>query len=150
MKIIENTSDRLIIEDRPVFLWVVLFGIGFAALASLLAGRVEGTFETIVVMALGIGVIWVGWRYEPYQVYEFDRSSGMFTHRLTRVTGSETFERSLSEINRATDEGHWDEGTRSHRVTLITKDGPYPLESGFTGIDRKKVIEAINQWLGVA
>lgn len=148
MKVTEETEDRLLIEDRPLFLWVMLFGLGFVSLISALTGRVDGLMETVLVASLGAGMLWVGWRFEPYQAFEFNRDTGIFTHKMQRLTGSETWTRPIAEIRRATDEGNWDDGTRSHRVTLLTENGAYPLESGFTSLDRRATIDAINRWLG--
>lgn len=150
MRITEDTQNRLLIEDRPWFLWAMFFGLGSAALIAALTGQFEGTFQTLLVAFLGALMIWVGWRYEPYQCFEFDRDTGTFTHRLRRITGSETWTRPIAEIKRATDEGNWDDGARNQRVTLLTTTGSYPLESGFTGLDRSATIDAINRWLGVS
>ncbi len=147
MKIVSSDVERLVIESRPWFLWLILFGLGAMAVVSALTGRVDGTFETVLVFLLGLGALWVGWRFEPFQRFEFDRATDTFTHTLTRLNGSEVWTRPLSGIERAAEEGSWSDGARSQRVTLLTKDGRYPLESGFTGFARQPLIDAINQWL---
>ena len=148
MKVLENTHERLLIESRPVFLWVMLYGLGSIAILSAVTGRVDGWASTGIVLLFGCCMIWVGWRFEPLQRFEFDRPSGVFTHKLTRLTGTETWTRPLAEIRSAADQGHWNDGSRMERVVLLTNGNPYPLESGFTGQDRSAIVGAINSWLG--
>ncbi|MEM0947921.1 MAG: hypothetical protein AAGK37_10975 [Pseudomonadota bacterium] len=147
MKVVEATDDRLTIEDRPWFLWLFLPPMGLGAVATALAGRYSSYGETALVLTLGLGVLWVAWYYAPFQRFVFDRASGRFTHRVGRLTGSLNFERDLSSIERAVSGPYWVDGSRLERVVLKVSDGHYPLESGFTGLSRAKVTEAINDWL---
>jgi hypothetical protein len=123
--------------------------MGATTLFSAVAGQVDGAVKTVFVGALGLGILWVGWKFTPLQRFVFDRPSETFTHHVHRLNGAESWERPLSEIRRAADEGHWNEGARLQRVTLLTTDGRHPLESGFSGTSRTRVIHAINEWLGV-
>ena len=148
MKVTETTPERLVIEDRPWLLWVMLYGMGGGALFAALTGQADGWGVTLLVAALGLGAIWVAWHFLPFQRFTFDRPSATFTHEIRRLTGRQSWSRPLSEIRRATDEGSWSDGNRLERVTLLTKDGPYPMEAGFTGTPRAPVIRAINDWLG--
>ena len=149
MKVIETTPDSLVIEDTPWFLWVFMIGMGLVTLANALTGRVDGWGATLLVGTLGAGLLWVAWRFLPFQRFTFDRASGVFTHQVRLLTGSQTWQRPLSDIRRAADEGHWSDGARLERVTLLTAEGRYPLESGFSGTSRSTVIRAINDWIGV-
>ncbi len=145
MRTSTNTPDRLIIEDRPWFLWAALYGMGAAAVWGALTGRVEGAFETLLVLALGLGMLWMAWRLAPYQQFTFDRTSGTFTHSIRRLgRPAETWERPLADIEKAVTQSL--EG--SERVALSTPDGPHPLEAGFTGMGRKALTATINDWLG--
>ena len=147
MKVAETTPDRLVIEDRPWFLWIILPILGAPALFAALTGQVDGWGATILVAALGFGTFWVLWHFAPFQRFTFDRSAGTFTHEVYRLRKYRVWERPLSDIRRAADEGHWSDGSRLERVTLLTTDGRHPLESGFSSQKRKPVIEAINAWL---
>ncbi len=149
MKITRTSPDRLIIEDRPWFLWLLLPGLGAPSLFAALTGQVDGWGATLLVAALGIGALWVAWHYAPFQRFTFDRSTGTLTHQVTRLNGTKSWERPLTDIRRAADEGHYSDGSRMQRVTLLTTDGRYPLESGFTSSSRAPVIAAINDWLDV-
>lgn len=150
MKVTATSDDRLVLEDRPLFLWVMLYGMGGGALIAAATGQVQGLGVTLLVAGLGLSMLWVAWRLLPFQRFVFDRPKATFTHQIRRTTGGEVWERPLSEIRRAADEGNWSEGTRMERVTLLTTDGRYPLESGFSGTPRTDVIRAINDWLGVS
>ena len=144
MKVVLNTDDLLVIEDKPWFLWITLAVFGVTALAAVLTGRVEGLAERILVAGLGIGCLWVLWKFQPYQRFTFDRVKGSFTHELRRVTGRETWTRPLAGI----------EGTRDIRggdgtetLTLRTSEGAYPMESGATALSRRDLKYAIDEWL---
>lgn len=148
MKVTLTTPDRLVIEDRPWFLWISLYGLSATFFFAALTGRTGGAVITLVVLLLGAGALAVGWHFAPFQRFTFDRPSNTFTHAIRRPSGAQIWERPLSEIRRAADEGHWSDGSRMERVTLLTEDGPHPLESGFSGQSRAHVIKAINDWLG--
>ena len=147
MKIVEQTQARLVIEDRPWFLWIILPCLGIPAIVSALTGNVDGWAGTIIVASIGIGALWVAWHFAPFQRFIFDRDTATFVHKVARLNGSQTWEKPLKDIRRAADEGHWSDGARLERVTLLTQDGRYPLESGYTGFSRKAVIDSINNWL---
>lgn len=148
MKVVSNSPDRLVIENRPWFLWAVFFGLGGTALFSAVTGQVGDWGTTFLVATMGTGAIWAGWRFEPFQRFVFDRQAGTFVHEVHRLTGSRTWQRPLADIRRAADEGHWSDGARLERITLLTNDGRHPLESGYGSTRRKPVIDAINEWLG--
>lgn len=150
MKVTEDSVDRLVVEDRPWFLWITLPILGGPALFASLTGQVDGWPTTLLVFALGLGTLWVLWRFAPFQRFIFDRRANTFTHDVYRITGHRRWERPLSDIRRAADEGHWSDGARLERVTLLTIDGRHPLESGYSGASRKRVIGAINAWLNVS
>ena len=149
MRIAKNTPDKLVIEDRPWFLWITLGVIGCGALLATFTSQFSSKVERILVTCLGAGTLWIAWHYAPFQRMTLNRETGTFAHEVRRLTGSRTWEKPLTEIDRATDEGQWSDGARLERVTLITKGGPYPLQSGFSGRSARPVVEAINTWLGV-
>lgn len=147
MKIVEHTGDRLTIEDRPWFLWLFLPPMALGAILTALTGQYDSWGETLLVLALGLGMSWVVWKFMPFQRFVFDRPSGAFTHRVHRVTGSQSWTLDLSEIELAISGPYWIDGSRLERVVLKTNSGRYPLESGFTGLSRTKIVNAINGWL---
>lgn len=148
MKLVSQSPERLVIEDRPWLVWLLLYGMGAGAVISALTGRTDGLGETLLVLALGLGMLWVTWKFLPLQRFTFDRPGNSFTHEVVRLTGRQSWTRPLSEFQRAARQSDGD-ATPSHRVALITEHGQYPLEAGFTGLDRRKITDAINAWLGV-
>ena len=147
MKIVQTTPRRLVIEDRPWFLWLLLPVLALPSLYASLTGQIDGVWTTLLVGGLGAGMLWIVHHFAPFQRLTFDRDTGLFTHDLYRITGRARFERPLAEIKCAADEGHYSDGTRLSRVTLLTTDGRHPLESGFSSRNPKPVIQVINAWL---
>ncbi|MGI9393214.1 MAG: hypothetical protein ACR2OY_01070 [Boseongicola sp.] len=148
MRITHDTPDRLIIEDRPWFVAGMIWFLGLAAISAVLTGQMDGIGEGILVLSLGIGALAIAWHFLPFQRFEFDRKNNTFTRKIARVTGSKHEVRLLGSIRQAASQGEWsDSGTRMERVALLTDDGPYPLEFGFSGSSRSDVIKTINDWL---
>lgn len=147
MKVAASSPERLVVEDRPWFLWITLPFLGAPALFAALTGQVDGWLETLLVFTVGVGIFWILWYFAPFQRFTFDRASNTFIHDVHRITGHKRWERPLSDIRRAADEGHWSDGSRLERITLLTNDGRHPLESGYSSGSRKDVVTAINKWL---
>lgn len=147
MKIVEHTPDRLLIEDRPWFLWILIPVLALPALFASLTGQLSSLGETVLVGALGIGMFWFLHHFAPFQRFTFDRATGRFTHTIQRINGRKSWIVPLSDIERAAEQAHWSDGARLERVALITKDGRHPLESGYSSRRAKPTIDAINAWL---
>lgn len=147
MRIIRSSPDTLVIEDKPFFLWIGTFGLGGMAVIGALLGEIGSIWERLFVFFLGTGAIWVGWIFAPYQIFVFDRGSGLLTHSVQRFTRAVAYTVPIEDIKGVIDEGYWSEGSRLERITLLTRSGPYPMESGFTGLSRKKTIDEIDAWL---
>jgi hypothetical protein len=151
MRVIHQTPEMLVIEDRPWFIAGVIWLMGLAAIYAAVAGQLRSTGETILVLALGIGTSAIAWYFLPFQRFVFDRVNGTLARKIARVTGSKHETRSLNTIRQAASQGEWSaEGSRMERVALLTDDGPYPLEFGFSGTSRTDVIKAINVWLDMS
>lgn len=147
MQVVEETEEKLVIEDRPWFLAGVVWLLGLAALSAAILGQLRGPGETLLVLVLGAGTTAIAWYFMPFQRFEFDRASGTLTRTIARVTGSKKEVRPLSTICQAASQGNLNDGARLERVALLTDDEPYPLEFGFSGTSRTEVIKAINAWL---
>ncbi len=148
MRTVYESAEHLVIEDRPWLYAVLLWIMGIAALWNALTGQLHGAFETLLVLALGTGTIWIAWGFFPYQRFIFDRARNTFTRRIARVNGAATSTLPITQIERAATQSDWSEGTRLERVVLLTRDGPYPLEFGFGSTPRRDVVATINGWLG--
>ena len=147
MKIVEITPSRLVIEDRPWFLWILIPVLAGPALFAALTGQVDGTWQTLLVGATGVTFFWVMHHFAPFQRFIFDRDAALFTHAIRRINGGRSWTLPLGDIRRAADQGSWSDGTRLERVILLTKNGRHPLESGYSSRRAKPMIDAINSWL---
>ena len=125
------------------FIWLM----GLAALLAAVTGQTDGLAKSLFVFVLGLGTIAAAWHFFPFQRYTFDGDAGAFSRRIARVTGATVDTLPLHEIERATLQSNWSDGTRMQRVALLTKTGPLPLEYGFVSSERKPVVEEINDWL---
>lgn len=157
MKVIEDTPDRLVLEDRPWLLGSVLI-IGiliFLALAM-------GTYDVTIWLGIGFGlaalllaVCFVA--FVRRVLVLFDRSAGALVIRtrslmgqgektlpLSDVTGAEV------ETSRSTSTNN-DGGTSistTHRPVLATRSGAVPLTQVFSsGNGAERIAFAINAWL---
>ena len=149
MRVVHDTEDKLVIEDRPWFLAGFVWFMGLAAISVVLTGQTRGPGEVILLLALGIGVAMIAWHFMPFQRFEFDRPGGTFTRTIARVTGKKLEKRALATIRQAASQGSRSDGARMERVALLTDDGPYPLEFGYSGSSRTHIIGAINDWLEI-
>ena len=147
MRIVRTTPDVLVIEDRPWFLWITLPVLGAPTVVAAFTGQVDGFWTTLLVGAIGLGVFWFMHHFAPFQRFTFERETATFIHDVYRVTGHKRWTVPLGDIERAAEQAQWSDGTRLERVALITKDGKYPLESGFSNRRAQPTIDAINAWL---
>jgi hypothetical protein len=147
MRTVYESPDHLVIEDRP-WLWaVILWLMGIAALWNVLTGQLAGALESLLVLALGTGTIWIAWGFFPYQRFTFDRTTNTFTRRIARVNGAADLTLPITRIRCAATQADWSDGARLERLVLLTAGGPYPLEYGFGSVPRELVADTINDWL---
>jgi hypothetical protein len=147
MRTVLNTPDHLVIEDRPWFIAGTLWAAGLVAGFAASTGQMQTEGETLLLGALGLAIIAVTWRFVPYQRLTFDRATGKFTRRIARVTGVTTDTLYLRDIRRAAAQSDWGEAGRLERLVLLTRDSTVPLEFGFVGVPRARLIDTINSWL---
>ncbi len=149
MKIIENTSRRLVIEHKP---WILagitgLMGL-FAIFGGVIGDGTGGIAERLLIVALGLAALWVAWHFFCFLRITFDREAGHVDHRSIRPFGSCRKHIDLGRVEKAQVEANWsDDGGRLTRLTLETVDGPVPLEYGYGPADRRKLESAVNKWL---
>ena len=147
MKIVEDTDDRLVIEDRPVLLAGATWTMSAAALLAVMLGGLGSVGEMLLVTALGFGGCTLAWWAFPFQRITFSRSAGHVSRRIARVTGATTINLPLAEIRSAAAQGNWSDGTRMERLVFLTDRGPVPLEYGFGSAPRDDIVRRINDWL---
>ncbi|MXQ09116.1 hypothetical protein GQ651_14810 [Alphaproteobacteria bacterium GH1-50] len=147
MRIIEETPDRLVLEDRPWVLWLTLVPVGATTLLAVLTGEVQGRFLPILVGLIGLGAFWVLHRYAPLQRFDFDRTLGRFTHSVRRLTGAQDWVIDLDRLEQAAEQALWHGDQRLTRIALVTEDGPHPLEAAYSGRNNGELIATITAWL---
>lgn len=147
MRITSSSPERLEIVDHPWFLWFVLTVISLPMIYAAVTAWSDGFLLRLFVGGLGFGALWLMHHFAPIQRFTFDRTSGLLTHEVQRVTGSRYWESQIADIERAVSEGQGGNDDGLQRVTLLTKTGRYPMESGYTARPSDPIVEAINAWL---
>lgn len=154
MKVLTDTPDLLIVEDRPVLIAVLLIvftlifvGVG---LALLMAGEWFGLLFALGGGGAGFVAFWGFVRrvqvvfHRPERYVEFRRRN-MFNDSSVR--------HGLEEIERAeVEETYTSEGSHAYRVVLVVPQGQsagrHPITVAYSsGTAHLRVAEAINSWL---
>lgn len=152
MRVITNSPDLLIVEERPwligVFMITGTLAFAGSGLAILLQGQLAG------LLFLGGSAIWMLFFFvfvRRVQVV-FNGSKGWLEIRRRSLLGYSKVRHELSEIDRAIYQVSSGDGSDTYRITLIVprgqSAGKHPLTeyySGFAGT--KQVVQVINSWL---
>lgn len=159
MKVLEQSPDRLVIEENPVLLGCILAiailipaAIGLTMLAS---GSLQGLWMLGVAAFLGI----------PFVVFLrrvrviLDRSAGTVIIRTASLLGQSEQQLDIADIrkvevetsvNRSASSNGRRSTSYTHRVVLHLPDRVVPLTEVFSGGDgAEKAAEAIRAWLGL-
>ncbi len=149
MKIVERTSDRLVIRHTPWFVGGFMWLMGGAALYAAVFGAddLDDPLERLLVAALGAGVSAIAWWFAPLIEVAFDRRAGAVAFTETRILRRDVRRFPLSREIRVAQQAEHDEGARLTRLALRTPGGVVPLERGFGSADRNAVEAEINRWL---
>ena len=147
MRVVENTSSRLTLEDRPRFLAGFLWFMGLLCLFTAITGKTEGLGEAIIVPALGVMTCGIAHYFFPFQRITFDRTNARMTRVLARLTGRKVTSYPLHGIRRAKLQAQWSESSRLERLALEVDTTTLPLEFGYSSASRADLVELINTWL---
>lgn len=158
MRIVQDTPNLLVIEDRPVVLGTVL-----GAMVVMLLGLAFLTFAAEPWLALGgsLGAALLGVAFAAFvrRVFvAFDRAAGSVVIRSASIFGQTEEQLPLSEIIEAMVDttasldspGSKNRNTQTHRPVLRLKGGRLnqPLTKVFSGgKGAAKIVDAINRWL---
>ena len=160
MEIIEHTSARLTLEDRPLVLAALLGGAilllsGFA-LFRLFAGDLSGLWLAVVAAAFGLALVIFVRRTRVV----FDRDTGRLALRVASLRGESVQNFALVQVLQASTETRKSRSGRNdgtvvmlHRVVLaiVGQAEPLPLMPVFVaGEGAALAAEAINHWLAQA
>lgn len=157
MKVTSNTADLLIIEDKPLFLGImlVLFILAFAGagIAMISSGAWWGAI--FLVFGGGMGVAAFAVFVRRVQVV-FHRSEGYVEFRRRNVFGGHRVRLPLNEISRAEiEESMSSDSGSTYRVVLVAERGEsagrHPVTIAYSsGRGHQLAAEAINAWLETA
>ena len=149
MRILRNTPDVLHIYHNPWITRWFIWLLSGAALWASLTSPVESMpiAERLLVFALGIGGLLLGWHFMPKSGALLDRTLQTVTLTESRVTGTSSVSHRLSEIDDVVaTEGSGDyAGLQS--LLFVIGGVRTPLEKGYVAADRKAVRDETLHWL---
>lgn len=157
MKVTTNTPDLLVIDDRPLFIAImlILFILVFVGIGLFLVS--EGVWAGAIFGLVGGGLGFTGYALFVRRVQVvFHRPEGWVEIRRKSVFASQKVRHALSEISRAEIEAsRSSEGTATYRVALVIETGQtaghHPVTEAYSnGAGHDRCAVAINAWLGVA
>ena len=158
MKILENTPDRLTLEDRPWVLGIILtLAILFPLLLALATWRESpwlGLAMGLVAALFGIAFV----AFVQRVIVIFDRDAGVVVIRTSSLTGQTEATHALPEISRAGVEttvnrsapssGGKGSTSQTHRTVLHVAGKVVPLTDDHSAGDgAERMAAAINTWL---
>jgi hypothetical protein len=154
MKVLRQSADLLVIEEKPWFLGVTLavFVLGFAAAA--LAAAFEGQW----LAALGLGVVaaafaWVSGRVVERVWLVFDRSAGTVELRHRNHGRFRRRGWPLARLEAVALQSDFGEGSHTYRLALRLRGEPAPVPMTRyyqSGRGTKACLAAAQSWLSSA
>jgi hypothetical protein len=155
MQIVEDTPDRLTMEDRP---WVLGAGLAIAillmvviALQTVAENIWLGLGMTLVAALFGVAFV----AFVRRVIVIFDRKAAAVVIRTKSLLGQTEATYALADVrgagidtsvNRSTSQGT---GSTTHRTVLQMPAGDVPLTEVYSGGDNAaRMAEAVNRWLG--
>ncbi|MCX7288686.1 MAG: hypothetical protein NTW20_14330 [Rhodobacterales bacterium] len=159
MRIVEETPDRLTLEDRPWVLGTVL-AIVILVMALIALLTVAENIWLGLGMALGAALFGAAFvAFVRRVIVIFDRRAGAVVIRTASLTGQTEATHPLADIrgagvdtsiSRSTSQGSGRSSvSTTHRTILHLPDGDVPLTEVYSGGDAAaRMAEAVNRWLG--
>lgn len=154
MKVAEDTTQRLIIEDRPIalslFLLLMVLAFGAVGAALLFRGEIWGLMFIVIGSGIPFGFMFLFVR--RVQVV-FDRTENRVDFHRKNLLRSRHHDLPLADIARAELQVSKNlKGPDNYRAALVVDAGPnaghHPITIAYTsGNDHARCVEAINTWL---
>jgi hypothetical protein len=152
MKLREETPDRLVLEDRPVVLGVVL---ALAILGHCAGGLFVAQDDGWTGLGIAAGaMIWglAFWAFVRRTIVILDRPSGMALRRVASVTGQSEEALPLERVTGAIVQSRRSLGknpSTTYRAALVVRgDEPFALTQAFSsGEGARNAAAAVNRWL---
>jgi hypothetical protein len=156
MKIIRNTPEQLILENRPVWLavGVTLFSLIFFAIGLLTLGDNPGNAVVFMVAGLGMGLIFNMVFVRRSQLI-LDAPRNLVELRRRSWFGYKSWTWELHYLDHAIVEGSYAKDTNTSRACLVIGGGmdagthPITIVSS-SGRGAKLAADTINAWLDSA
>lgn len=152
MKLREETPDRLMLEDKPVILGILLS-------LAILGNCAAALFVAIDEPLIGLGVMAGGgiwglafWAFVRRTLVMLDRPSDLVVRRVASLTGQTEDTLPLSRITGAIVQSHQSTGkttSTTYRAALVVRGAePFPLTKVYSsGRGATRAVEAVNRWL---
>ncbi|MCB1331195.1 MAG: hypothetical protein KDK28_17865 [Maritimibacter sp.] len=157
MKIVTDTPDLLIVEDRPVLLALGLIGFILAFVAAGLAMVLAGEWWGLLFAIFGGGMGFIAfWAFVRRVQVVFHRPEGYVELRRRNLFGGTRVRHALAEIDRAViEESQGSDSGTTYRVALVIPAGQsagrHPVTLAYSsGRAQHRAAEAINAWLQAA
>lgn len=157
MKILSDTPDLLIVEDRPVLLALALIGFILAFVAAGLGIVLAGEWWGLLLALGGGGMGLVAfWAFVRRVQVVFHRPEAYVELRRRNLFGGSRVRHALAEIDRAEiEESHSSDSGTTYRIVLVIPSGQsagrHPVTLAFSsGRGHHRAAKAINAWLGAA
>lgn len=156
MKVTTDTPDLLVIDDRPLFLAImlILFILAFVGVGFFLVS--EGIWAGLIFGGFGGALGLAGYALFVRRVQVvFHRPEGWFEIRRKSLFSSEKVRHALSEISHAEIAVLRSTGTsNTWRVEMVIPEGEsagrHPITLSYSnGPGHQRCKDAINRWLGV-
>ena len=153
-KIVERTNTRLVIENKPRFVFGIAIGLGaIAFLVSVYALLFSGDgFSKDTVFGLVLGIVFVVGGLLLYRetVTILDKRAGKVTWKQEGLLASKSDSANLNEIKKVVvGRPRGDEMGGATQINLILENRSIPLMFGFSGTNRDEEISAaIQSFLG--
>lgn len=154
MDVTKNTDSKLVVWDRKIISTLL---VGAMASTAVLGSTINpdgfGLLQRLLVLALGIGLLWIIWAKMPFQRFVFDRASGRIVrtrwHLWHRVQDSMPIADIAGIRQQADLVGN--RGTTHYLVVDYEADDgkvrSERLSESSTGKRHDKSLETINEWL---
>ena len=152
MRVLEDSPERLVLEDRPWFLGLLLAGCILFGVAMLIIGVIERDLLLAAAMAIFAAGAWAAFNLAVRRGrLTLDRVSGLAVWVLRTKDGLREESWPLSEVASAILQTHREEGV-SYRPALTFRSArrPVALQAGFgPEPGARRAVEAINRFLGI-
>ncbi|MEM7498429.1 MAG: hypothetical protein AAF371_10620 [Pseudomonadota bacterium] len=155
MRVAENTTERLVIWDRPwLMAGVVWLSAAICVLGAMLNPYDDGFGLRLFLVALAAFLTWIGWVKLPFQRFVFDRAAGRIGRTQWQLWRRREDGMPLDRVVAVRQERERSTETNApmHRLILDyeTADGRIesePLSSVLTAGRHDATLETLNDWL---